>query len=64
MIKFAETINEGYTLNKYNESIINDSVLENLVGSSNSGILLVANALLFGFVLYYYTKLGKICNKI
>ena len=39
------------------ESIIDDSILENLVGSSNNGILLVANALLFGFILYYAIKL-------
>ncbi len=37
-----------------NSDIINDSYFEKILGTSNTnGILLIANSLLFGFVLYY-----------
>ena len=37
--------------------IINDSYFEKILGTSSSnGILLIANSLLFGFVLYYSLK--------
>ncbi len=37
-----------------NSDIINDSYFEKILGSSaNNGILLIANSLLFGFILYY-----------
>lgn len=40
-----------------NSNIINDSYFEKILGTSSSnGILLIANSLLFGFILYYSIK--------
>lgn len=40
------------------DSIINDSYFEKILGiSNNSGILLISNSLLLGFLLYYCIKL-------
>ena len=37
-----------------NSDILNDKTFENIFGTSTSnGLLLIANSLLFGFVLYY-----------
>ena len=41
-----------------NSDIINDSYFEKILGTSTSnGILLIANSLLFGVLLYYSIKL-------